>query len=84
MTLNFGQIPSLTTELAAIERWKINVLYYDHSGTFNFDWIFILAGNEDNHNILDGFEIRQDLTNGTTELDGLDHLKNRCILLRPL
>ena len=35
----------------------------DHSSSFILDWFFfIFAGNEDNHNILDGFEIRQDLT----------------------
>ena len=32
----------------------------DHSNSFIFDWFFlILAGNEDNHKILDGFEIGQ-------------------------
>ena len=34
----------------------------DHSNSFIFDWFFILAGNEDNHKILDGFEIGQYLT----------------------
>ena len=37
----------------------------DYSSYFIFDWFFfILVGNEDNYtcNILDGFEIRQDLT----------------------
>ena len=32
----------------------------DHSNSFIFDWFFfILAGNEDNHQILDGFVIGQ-------------------------
>ena len=43
MSLNFGKIPSLTSELAALERQKI---------------FFILAGNKENHNISDGFEIQ--------------------------
>ena len=31
----------------------------DPSSAFIFDWFFfILAGNEDHHNILDGFEVR--------------------------
>ena len=35
----------------------------DLSCAFNFDWIFfILAGNEDNHKILDEIEIRPDPT----------------------
>ena len=35
----------------------------DHSNSFIFDWFFfILAGNEDNHKIFDGFEIGQYLT----------------------
>ena len=33
-----------------------------HSSAFIFDWtFFILAGNNDSHNILDEFEIRPDL-----------------------
>ena len=32
----------------------------DHSNSFIFDWFFfILAGNKDNHKILNGFEIGQ-------------------------
>ena len=35
----------------------------DHSSSFVLNWFFfILAGNEDIHNISDGFEIRQDQT----------------------
>ena len=47
MGLNFGKIPSLTLELAALERRKINEYCCDHSSSFSFDWIFfILAGNK--------------------------------------
>ena len=47
MGLNFGKIPSLTFELAALERQKINELCCDHSSYFIFYWIFfILAGNK--------------------------------------
>ena len=60
---NFRKIPSLTSELAAIERQKINELCCDHSSSFIFDWIFfILAGNKETYNISDGFEIQQDPT----------------------
>ena len=54
MSLSFGQIPSLTTELAALERLKKNNVYCcDHSSAFIFDWFFfILAGNEYSHKIL--------------------------------
>ena len=63
MSLNFGKIPSLTSELNALERQKNNEKCCDHSSSFIFDWIFfILAGNKKSHNISDGFEIRQDLT----------------------
>ena len=35
----------------------------DHSSSFIFDWFFyIIAGNKYNHEILNGFEIRQDWT----------------------
>ena len=35
----------------------------EHSSYFIFDWFFfILAGNEDNYKILDGFKFRQDWT----------------------
>ena len=45
MGLNFGKIPSLTSELAALEHQKINELCCDHSSIF--DWIFfILACNK--------------------------------------
>ena len=36
--------------------------FCDHSSSFIFDlFFFILAGNEDNHKILDGFEIPIDV-----------------------
>ena len=61
MSLNFGKIPLLTSELAALECRKINEKNCDHSSSFIFDWIFfILAGNKLTHNISDGFEIQQD------------------------
>ena len=60
MSLNFGQIPSLTTELAALERLKNRCR---HVISVDIDPIlFKLAGNEDMHNILDEFEFRPDLT----------------------
>ena len=61
MGLNFGRIPSLTAELAALERVKkINEQCCDHSSAFIFDWIFfILSGNKNTHKILDGFKIGQ-------------------------
>ena len=63
MSSNFGQIPTPTPELSALARLKIAVQCCDHSSAFIFDWIFfILAGNEDIHNISDEFEIRPDRT----------------------
>ena len=60
MSLNFGQIPPLTMELAALERLKHRS---HHFFSVAIDPIlFKLAGNEDMHNILDEFEFRPDLT----------------------
>ena len=60
--LNFGLIPSPSTELAALERLKSQYCC-DHSSSFIVDWIFfILADNEKSHKIMDGFEIPQDGT----------------------
>ena len=57
--MNFGKIPSLFLELAALERLRNN----DNSSAFVFDWIFfILAGYKDNHKVSNGFEIRPDQT----------------------
>ena len=60
MTLNFGQIPSLTTELAALERLKNRC---HHLISVDIDPIFFkLAGNKDMHNIMNEFEFRPDRT----------------------
>ena len=59
MSLNLGQIPPLTMELAAFERLKNR----RHFFSVAIDPIlFKFAGNEDRHNILDEFEFRPDLT----------------------
>ena len=59
MSFNFGQIPPLTTELAALERLKIDVTTF----LVAFDPILSKpAGNEDIHDILDEFEFRSDRT----------------------
>ena len=59
MSLNFGQIPPLTTELAALERLK-NRCHHVISG--DIDPIFFkLAGNKDMH-IMNEFEFRPDRT----------------------
>ena len=60
MSLNLGQIPPLTMELAALERLKNR---RHHFFAVTIDPIFFkLAGNEHMHNILDEFEFRTDLT----------------------
>ena len=62
MRMNFGQIPPLTTELAALERLKDrchHVISVDINPIF-----FKLAGNKDMHNIMNEFEFRPD---GTTD-----------------
>ena len=39
MSLNFGQIPPLTTELAALERLKIDVEFEDiHKSLYEFEF----------------------------------------------
>ena len=63
MSLNFVQIRPLTAELSALECLKNQYLCCGHSSIFVFQWIFfILAGNKDNHNILDEFKFRPDPT----------------------
>ena len=60
MSLNFGQILPLTTELAALERLKNRchqVIFVDIDPIF-----FKLAGNKDMHNIMNEFEFRPDWT----------------------
>ena len=60
MSLNFGQIPPLTTELAASERLKNRC---HHVISVDIDPIFFkLAGNKDMHNIMNEFEFRPDQT----------------------
>ena len=60
MSLNLGQIPQLTMELAALEHLKNRRL---HFFSFAIDPIlFKLAGNEDMHNILDELEFQPDRT----------------------
>ena len=60
MSLNFGQIPPLTTELAALERLKNRC---HHVISVEIDPIFFkLAGNKDMHNIMNEFEFRPDRT----------------------
>ena len=59
MSLNFGQIPPLTMELAALECLKNRC---HHVISVNIDPIFFkLAGNKDMHNIMNEFEFRPDL-----------------------
>ena len=60
MSLNFGQIPPLTTELAALERLKNRC---HHVISVGIDPIFFKhAGNKDMHNIMNEFEFRPDWT----------------------
>ena len=60
MSLNFGQIPPPTTELAALERLKNRC---HHIISIDIDPIFFkLAGNKDMHNIMNEFEFRPDRT----------------------
>ena len=60
MSLNFEQIPPLTTELAALERLKNRC---HHVISVDIDPIFFkLAGNKDMHNIMNEFEFRPDRT----------------------
>ena len=60
MSLNLGQIPPLTMELAALERLK-NRCHQFFSVAID-PILFKLAGNEDMRNILDEFEFRPDRT----------------------
>ena len=59
-SLNFGQIPPLTTELAALEPLKNRC---HHVISVDIDPIFFkLAGNKDMHNIINEFGFRPDRT----------------------
>ena len=57
MSLDFGQVPPLTTELAALERLKNRCHHVDIDPIF-----FKLAGNKDMHNIMNEFEFWTDRT----------------------
>ena len=60
ISLNFGQIPPLTTELAALERLKNRC---HHVISVDIDPIFFkLASNKDMHNIMNEFQFRPDRT----------------------
>ena len=60
MSLTFGQIPPLTTELAALERLKNRC---HHVISVDIDPIFFkLAGNKAMRNIMNEFEFRPDRT----------------------
>ena len=60
MSLNFGQISPLSTELAALERLKNRC---HHIISVDIDPIFFkLAGNKNMHNIMKEFEFRPDRT----------------------
>ena len=67
-SLNFGQIGSLTTELAALERLKISHRlimgkYCLHASSFIFNWIIIkVAGNQDRRKSSDEFDFGPDQT----------------------
>ena len=73
MSLNLGQIPPLTTELAALERLKNQchqVISVDIDPIF-----FKLAGYKDMHNIMNEFNFGQ-IGPPTTELAALECLRN--------
>ena len=53
MSLNFGQIPLLTTELAALERLKNQCCHFFSVAIDHIHFKFV---NEDMHNIFDEFE----------------------------
>ena len=73
MSSNFGQIPLLTTELAALERLKNR---YRHFFSVAIDQIhFKFVGNEEMHNILTSSNFGQ-IGPQTTELSALERLKN--------
>ena len=73
MSLNFGQIPPLTTELAALERLKNRC---HHVTAVDIDPIFFkLAGNKDMHNIMNEFDFGQ-IGPPTTESAALERLRN--------
>ena len=60
MSSNFGEIPPLNAALPALERLKNQcIILFTHSSAFIFNRnFFILAGEEDSHNISEEVEIR--------------------------
>ena len=79
MSSNFGQIPLLTTELAALERLKNRCCHFFSVAIDQIHFKFV--GNEDMHNILNKFEFRQ-IGLPTTGLSALERLKNTPIDLQ--
>ena len=76
MSLNFGQIPLLTTELAALERLKNRC---HHIISVDIDPIFFkLAGNKDLHNIMNEWNFSQ-IGPPTMELAALERLRKNPI-----
>ena len=69
-SLNFSLIGPPTAELAALERLKNPHRLIMRKQCLHFSWavldliLFILAGNNNIHESLDGFEICLDLTTG--------------------
>ena len=75
MSLNFRQIPPLTTQLAALERLK-NRCHHVISVDIDIDPIFFkLAGNKDMHNIMNSSNFGQ-IGPPTTELAAFERLRN--------
>ena len=72
MSLNLGQIPPLTLELAALERLK-NQRHHFFSIAID-PILFKLTGNENMHNILDELNFGQ-IGPPTTELAALERRK---------
>ena len=60
MSLNFGQIPLLTTELAALECLKNRCRHFFSVAIDQIHFKFV--GNEDMHNISNKFEFQPDWT----------------------
>ena len=72
MSSNLGQIPPLTSELAARELLKFDVLTFSQLLLTRTFWYF--AGKEDMHKILDEFEIQPIMDYIYTELAALERL----------
>ena len=74
MSLNFGQIPPLTTQLAALERLKNrchHVMSLDNDPIF-----FKLASNKDMHNIMSSNFGQGRSDHRLRELAALERLRN--------